>query len=431
MNVCVLGLGYVGTVTAACLARHGHDVIGVDINQQKVDLINNGNSPVIEPGLAGIIERMVTADKLRATVDAIQAIAQSELILVCVGTPSDQQGGLHLDQVQQVCEQIGTTLATADTYKAVVIRSTLLPDAFSNVVVETLTIASSKQPGIDFGVVANPEFIREGSAVADFETPPFTIIGTTDPRAGNLVANLYAGVDAPTYPTTPEAACMVKYASNAFHALKVTFANEIGRLCNALDVDGNHVMDIFCQDTRLNISPRYLRPGFAFGGSCLPKDLRALTYVARHHDVRVPVIESVMDSNDQQIDITADLIQRTGHKSVAVLGLSFKPNTDDLRESPVVRLAEMLLGKGYDLRIYDEEVTLSHLTGTNRAYIDGVIPHLAALMHDSLAETVAGAQVIVVTRDTYPELPEIAHAGQLVIDLTRMLDTNAAEAVLV
>lgn len=428
MNISVMGLGYVGTVTAACLARYGHHVTGVDINREKVALINAGKSPVVEPELGDIIQATVRSRHLRATDDFAQTIEQSETILVCVGTPSTPQGGITLEHLERVCTDIGTVLARADDYKVVVIRSTVLPDVFESRLIPLLAQASGKQPGVDFGVVANPEFIREGSAVADFESPPFTVIGATNSHAGDRVASLYAEVDAPIFHTSIEVACMVKYASNAFHALKVVFANEIGRLCNSMNADASAVMEIFTQDTHLNISPRYLRPGFAFGGSCLPKDVRALVHSARHHDVSVPVLESLLPSNDQQIALAVDMIERTGRRSVAMLGLSFKPDTDDLRESPLVRLTETLLGKGYAITIYDEAVNLSRLTGTNLAYIDRMIPHLAALMSDTPQIAIAEAEVIVAARHISPDLKARIRPAQIVIDLMAMRASSQAPA---
>ncbi|MFW5708801.1 MAG: nucleotide sugar dehydrogenase [Chloroflexota bacterium] len=419
MNIAVMGLGYVGTVTAACLACRGHHVTGVDINTQKVATINTGRSPLVEPGLDSLIANAFSKGNLTATDDTTRAVLTSDICMVCVGTPSRVSGGLDLDYVKRVCADIGTALAQTDDYKVIVIRSTVLPDAFTDQLIPALTDASSKQPGVEFGLVMNPEFIREGSAITDFETPPFTVIGSMDFRAGAAVAALYADLDAPVFHTSIEIACMVKYASNAFHALKVTFANEIGRLCDSLNVNPTSVMAIFCEDIKLNISPRYLRPGFAFGGSCLPKDLRALLHAARHHDINLPVLAAVLPSNDQQIALAVDLIEDSNCRSVAILGLSFKPNTDDLRESPLVRLTETLLGKGYDLHIHDEILNLARLTGTNQTYIERTIPHLAGLMHDRLMDAINAAEVIVIGREGVV-LDGLSRPDQIIIDLTTM-----------
>lgn len=424
MNVSILGLGYVGSVTAACLASQGHKVVGVDVNADKVEVINNGRSPVVEPGLDRLIRDAVSVGNLSATQDAVAAVAHGDVSLICVGTPSNSNGNLNLEFVERVCAQIGRALAGMKTYKVVALRSTVLPETLGTRLIPLLTRESGKRVGADFGVAVNPEFLREGSAIEDFRNPPFTVVGQVDKRAGDVLAALYADVAAPVFRTDPDTACMVKYASNAFHALKVTFANEIGRLCKEQGIDSTQVMEIFCQDTKLNISSRYLRPGFAFGGSCLPKDLRALLYLARHSDLRLPVLESILPSNDLQIQKAVDLILRDHRQKVGIIGLSFKPNTDDLRESPVVELVETLSGKGLEVKIYDGNVNLSRLMGGNKAFIERVIPHISALMCASMEEVVESSDVIVVAhdlRDGRKRLTDLLKQDQLLIDFVKIV----------
>lgn len=420
MNVSVFGLGYVGSVTAASLAAQGHNVVGVDVNADKVEAINHGQSPVVEPGLGRLIRNAVRSGNLSATQHVVAAVEHADVSLICVGTPSNANGSLNSAYLERVSVQIGGALAGVKTYKVVALRSTVLPGTFDTRVIPVLTRESGKRVGADFGAAVNPEFLREGSAVQDFVNPPLTLIGEVDERSGDTVAALYHSVPGPVFRTNLDAACMVKYASNAFHALKVTFANEIGRLCKELGIDSTDVMEIFCQDTRLNISPRYLQPGFAFGGSCLPKDLRTLLHLARHSDVDLPVLEAVLPSNARQIQIAIDAVMRTGKKRVAIVGLSFKPQTDDLRESPMVHLTETLLGRGFEMRIYDRQINLSRLVGSNRAYIEQAIPHLSALMCDSLQEALEEAEVVVASHGVTDDLADLMRADQTLIDLVRM-----------
>ena len=424
MDVSVFGLGYVGCITAACLAYERHRVIGEDINPAKGEAIREGRSPVVEKDLGDLVKATTDSGRLSATQDAVSAVAHADVCLICVGTPSNSNGGLNLEYVERVCTQIGRALAEVKTYKVVALRSTVLPGTLGTRLIPLLTRESGKRAGADFGVAVNPEFLREGSGIVDFRTPPFTLIGQMDERAGDVVASVYTGISAPIFRTDPDTACMVKYASNAFHALKVTFANEIGRLCKELGVDSTQVMEIFCQDTKLNISSRYLRPGFAFGGSCLPKDLRALLYLARHSDVSLPVLESVLPSNHVQIQNAVDLILKDHRRKVGVIGLSFKPDTDDLRESPIVELVETLTGKGLEVRVYDENVNLSKLIGGNRAFIERVIPHISALMCTSLEEVVEGSEVVVVAqglRNSWKRLSGLLRPDQLLIDLVKVV----------
>ena len=364
MKISIFGLGYVGSVSAACLADAGHDVLGVDVDEKKVANINAGLSPVLEPGLPELIADVVRSGKLRATSGELQ---DSDLSIVCVGTPSNENGSLCLDYVRRAVQQIGAFIASRSTYHVVCIRSTVLPGTTESLVIPVLEQTSGKKAGRDFGVCMNPEFLREGSSIRDYHCPPFTVIGELDQRSGDVIAQLYAGLPAPMIRTPLAVAEMVKYAGNAFHALKITFANEMGLLCKRLGVDGTTVLDVFCQDQKLNISRAYLQPGFAFGGSCLPKDLRALLYKAKELDLEPPVLRSILASNTNQIEEAYRLIKKTGKKKIAMVGLSFKPGTDDLRESPIAELIEMLIGKGHEVAIFDEDVSLARVYGSNRA----------------------------------------------------------------
>ena len=380
MKISIFGLGYVGAVSAGCLAREGHEVIGVDPYQPKVDLINEGRTPVIEKDIGEIIAIAVRDGRLRATTEALDAVINSQISLICVGTPSQLNGSLDLKYVRSVCEQIGAVLKDKKDFHVVVARSTMLPGSMRNMVIPALEEASGKCAGRDFGVCNNPEFLREGTAVWDFYNPPKTVIGETDSRGGEMLASLYDKMDAPMIRTDVETAEMVKYTDNVWHALKVGFANEIGNVCKAVGIDGHKVMEIFCQDTKLNLSPYYMKPGFAFGGSCLPKDVRALSYKARTLDLDLPIINAIMPSNERQIENGLKMIMEKGSKKVGILGFSFKAGTDDLRESPLVELIERLLGKGYDVRIYDRNVNIASLVGANRDYILNHIPHISRLM---------------------------------------------------
>lgn len=396
MKISVFGLGYVGVVSAACLARESHQVIGVDPNRTKVDLINGGSTPIIEAEVDELIATAVSEGRLRATTDAAPTVAETDLSLVCVGTPSQANGSLDLRYVRAVCEELGRAIGEKDGFHIVVMRSTMLPGTMKDVVQPTLEAASGKKAGTDFGLANNPEFLREGTAVYDFRNPPKTVIGQSDDRTGDKVASLYAGLPGPLIRTDTRTAEMVKYVDNVWHALKVGFGNEVGNICKSLGIDGHAVMDIFCQDTKLNLSPYYLKPGFAFGGSCLPKDLRALTYKARVLDLETPILNAITPSNDLQIKRGFDMVAATGARRIGVLGFSFKAGTDDLRESPIVELIERLLGKGYDLKIYDRNVSLAKLVGANREYILNRIPHISALMEEKLDDVLTHAELLVV-----------------------------------
>jgi len=422
MRISVFGLGYVGAVSSACLAAGGHQVIGVDKNATKVDLINRGAPPIIESGVDTIIRSATQQGLLHATLDTFEAVRDTELSLVCVGTPSEPNGSLKLDFVRKVCEEIGVALKAIERYHVVVIRSTVLPGTMRSVVIPTLEQVSGKRAGTDFGVCFNPEFLREGTAVNDYHHPPKTVIGTDDARAAERLLRLYESLGAPVFRTSLETAEMVKYVDNTWHALKVGFANEIGSIAKALDIDSFEVMDIFCRDTKLNLSPYYLRPGYAFGGSCLPKDLRALNYRARTLDVETPILSSILPSNEAHIRRGIDLVINGGSRKVGVLGFSFKAGTDDLRESPLVELIERLIGKGYDLRLYDRNVNLAKLTGANRDYILNHIPHIANLMRRSIDEVLEHADTVVIGNGSneFAQVPQQLRSGQKVIDLVRV-----------
>ncbi|HSE20211.1 MAG TPA: UDP-glucose/GDP-mannose dehydrogenase family protein [Pyrinomonadaceae bacterium] len=426
MKLSIFGLGYVGSVSAACFARDGHEVIGVDVNPLKVEIINSGRSPIVEPQLDELIVEAVKGGQLRATTDAADAIASAHVSLVCVGTPGNANGSLDLTHIKSSCKQIGVALSSIDHYHVVVIRSTLLPGSIEQHVIPTLEVYSGKRAGQDFGVAINPEFLREGTSVRDFDNPPFTLIGADDERVSQLVGHLYARLSAPVLTLGIKEAEMVKYACNSFHGLKVAFANEIGNICKAMKIDSHRVMEVFCQDTKLNLSPYYLKPGFAFGGSCLPKDLRAITYKAKELDVNVPLLGSILLSNQQQIERAIDLVLSTGKKNIGVLGLSFKQGTDDLRESPMVTLIERLIGKGLRLTIYDRDVELARVSGANKEFIEREIPHISSLMHNNLDEVIEKLEVLIIGKkdEEFRELATKVKPGCVVIDLVRIFDRS-------
>jgi len=431
MKLSVWGLGYVGTVSAGCLAQEGHEVIGVDSEPAKVDLINAGKPPIIEKDIGQIIERQVAAGRLSATTEASVAVRQTDLFLICVGTPSRSNGDIELKYVRRVCEEIGTALRDHQGAPVVVIRSTMLPGTMREVVIPTLETFSGRRAGAEFGVCINPEFLREGTAVHDFFNPPKTVIGEFNRASGDLLANLYARIAAPLIRADIETAEMVKYADNAWHALKVGFANEIGNLCKGVGVDSHRVMDIFCQDTKLNLSPYYLKPGFAFGGSCLPKDLRALLYKAKTLDLSLPILAAILPSNELQVERAMRTVIEKGSKKVGILGFSFKAGTDDLRESPVVELTERLIGKGYDLRVYDANVRLAAIHGANRDYILNHIPHISRLMTRTIDEVLDHADTIVIgnAAPEFRDVPKRLNDGQTVIDFVRVTESRSVSGV--
>jgi len=428
MKIAVFGLGYVGVVSAACLVRDGHEVLGVDPNAVKVGFLRQGKSPIVEPGLDELIAAATAAGRLTAGSDTVAAVAQCDVLMVCVGTPGQPNGSLDLSYVRRVVQQIGEQLAAAAAYKVVVIRSTLLPGSMQNVVIPTLEESARRKAGQDFGVCINPEFLREGSAIYDYDHPPKTVIGASDERAAAIVRELYSALSAPMLQTDLRTAEMLKYIDNSWHALKVTFANEVGRLCKAMGIDGRLAMRMFCQDTKLNISTTYLRPGFAFGGSCLPKDVRALTYQGRLLDVDTPVLSSILSSNQLHIAHALGMIRTTGRRRVGLLGLSFKEGTDDLRESPIVTLAELLIGKGYELLVYDRNVRLASLVGANRDYILKHIPHIGRLMVDRPEQLIEQSEVLVVASadPEFTALLEKLPLGKSVIDLVGAWSMDAS-----
>ena len=431
MKICVLGLGYVGAVSAGLLAKEGHEVIGVDPERAKVDLINAGRSPIIEKDLNEIIAAEVAAGRLRDSTTVEDAVRHSDLVLVCVGTPSQPNGGIDLRYVRRVCEQVGEALAGHPGAPVVVMRSTMLPGTMREVVIPLLEKHSGKKAGEEFGLCINPEFLREGTAVHDYYHPPKTVIGEVSRASGDLLASVYARIPGPLVRTDIETAEMVKYADNCWHAVKVGFANEVGSLCKALEVDAHRVMDIFCQDQKLNLSPYYLKPGFAFGGSCLPKDLRALLHKAKTLDVQLPILASVLPSNQLQIERGVQAIVDKGRRKVGILGFSFKAGTDDLRESPMVEVTERLIGKGYDLRVYDRNVSLACLHGANRGYILNRIPHISRLMVPTIDEVLAHAETIVIGNASpeFADVPRRIGEGQTIIDFVRVSGSRSVAGV--
>jgi GDP-mannose 6-dehydrogenase len=429
MKISIFGLGYVGAVSAGCLAKDGHTVIGVDPYQPKVDLINAGKTPVIEKDIGEIMQQAVADGLLSATQNVQEAVEGSDISLICVGTPSQSNGSLDLKYVRKVCEEIGEALKQKKSFHVVVARSTMLPGSMRSIVIPILEEFAGKKAGVDFGVCNNPEFLRESTAVYDYYHPPKTVIGETDAAAGDLLASIYAHLDAPLVRTTVETAEMVKYTDNVWHALKVGFANEIGNICKEVGIDGHEVMDIFCKDTKLNLSSYYMKPGFAFGGSCLPKDVRALTYKARSSDIDVPIINAIIPSNNRQVEKGLQMITEKGSKKVGILGFSFKAGTDDLRESPLVEVIERLIGKGYDIRLYDKNVKIASLVGANKDYILNHIPHISKLMVDSIGEVLEHAETIVIGNgsDEFREVAEQVPAGKSVIDLVRITDRTSSD----
>ncbi len=430
MKIAVFGLGYVGCVSAACLAQEGHTVIGVDINPLKVKLLGAGRSPVVEPGLAEMVKTAVASGHLQVSQDGKAAVRKSDVSLICVGTPSNENGSLKLQYVENVCREIGAALAAKQNYHTVVVRSTVLPGVVEEKLLPLLEQYAGRRAGVDFGLCMNPEFLREGSAVRDYFHPSLVVIGEYDRRSGDVAQALYQSVEARVVRTSIRNAEMIKYASNAFHALKIVFANEIGNLCKASGIDGQEVMDIFCQDKQLNVSAAYLKPGFAFGGSCLPKDVRALLYMAKELDVESPALQAILPSNQKQIERGIRLVERTKRKKIGILGLSFKAETDDLRESPAIALVETLVGRGFQVSVFDEEVELSRLVGANKSFLEQELPHIASLMCASLEQLAAESEVIVITRDskTFRQIGRLLGKEHILIDLVGKAKHNGHTA---
>ena len=412
-------------MSAGCLANLGHEVVGVDPVQAKVDIINSGKSPIIEAEIGDIIAKNVGAGRLSASTSVEKAVRETDLSFICVGTPSQTNGNLDLRYIRRVCEEIGIILKQKTSRHIIVIRSTILPGTMRNIVIPILEEYSGMTASTGFGICNNPEFLREGSAVKDFLNPPKTVIGEVDKQSGDILESIYGKIRAPLIRTSIENAEMVKYVDNCWHALKIGFANEIGNICKSLSIDAHQVMDIFCQDQKLNISPAYLKPGFAFGGSCLPKDLRALSYQAKIKDLQLPILDAILPSNEMQINRGIQLIMEKGHRRIGILGFSFKAGTDDLRESPLIEVIERLLGKGYEIRIYDKNVNLASLVGANRDYILNHIPHISRLMVNSIEEVLEHADTIVIgNKDPgFEDVPERLLKGQLLIDFVRISDS--------
>jgi GDP-mannose 6-dehydrogenase len=421
-SISVFGLGYVGTVTAACLASKGHKVLGVDLSPTKVEAMDSGRSPIVEPGVNELISAAHKACHLHATMDSASAVRQTEISFLCVGTPSLRNGKLDLGHIEPVCREIGHALRDKDLFHLVVLRSTVLPGTAETIVVPALEKASGKKLGKDFGVCVNPEFMREGTAVADFLEPAMTIIGAALPEHSAFLREVYSWVPGRVFETSFRSAEMVKYVCNAWHAVKVSFANEVGTLAKQLGVDAEVVTEIFCADTKLNVSPSYLKPGFAFGGSCLPKDVRALNYRAKELDLKLPLFESLMPSNEEHLERAVEMVLSSGKKKIGLLGLSFKAATDDLRESPQVQLVKRLLAEGREIQIWDDNVSLGRLIGSNRDYIEQVIPHIGSLLSPDLEKVVASAEVVVIgTRGVSKDsLKPLLKPGQLIIDLVNL-----------
>ena len=421
-RISVFGLGYVGTVTAACLAHKGNEVIGVDLNPAKVEAVEAGRSPIVEPGLSDVISASHQTGHLHATSDSATAVLNSDISFLCVGTPSLRNGKLDLGHIEPVCREIGEALKKKDSFHLIVLRSTVLPGTAESVVIPVLEKASGKSLGQGFGVCVNPEFMREGTAVEDFLQPSITVIGASDSAHSRLLRELYSWVPGRIFETSFRSAEMVKYVCNAWHATKVTFANEVGTLAKELGVDAESVVDIFLADTKLNISPSYLKPGFSFGGSCLPKDVRALNYRAKELDLELPLFESLLPSNESHLARAVRMVLATKKKKVAVLGLSFKAATDDLRESPQVQLVKLLLGEGCEIKIWDDNVSLGHLIGSNRQYIQDVIPHIGSLLSANLEDVLNFAEVVVIgTRGIDRKtLNSHIHPSHFVVDLVNL-----------
>jgi len=421
LSISVFGMGYVGSVSAACFAHVGHKVTGVDVSPAKVEMMAAGRSPIIEARMSELVEEGHRAGLLHATINAVDAVRESEISFVCVGTPSLRSGKLDLGYVERVVHEIGIALKQKKSYHVIVLRSTVLPGTTEALVIPTLEKASGRRAGTDFAVCYNPEFMREGSAVADFLQPPYTVLGAQDPAHLVAVRQLYSTISSPVFETSIPVAEMVKYVCNAFHAVKIGFANEVGTLCKSLGVDAEAVTKIYTADTKLNISPAYLSPGFAFGGSCLPKDLRALSHCAKELDLELPLLESILPSNAQHIDRAVDVVLRTNKKKISFLGLSFKPGTDDLRESPQVQMIKRLLGEGCQVRVWDRDVSLGRLAGSNRQYIEEVIPHIGSLLSADLEDVVRSGEVVVIaTKVDKDLLNRCLRSEQIVIDLINL-----------
>ena len=419
-RIAVVGLGYVGCVSAACLAHLGHTVVGVDRDEHKVKAIENRTAPFYEPGLQELIEGTVQSGRLSASMSLENALAGAEIALVCVGTPSERNGNLGLGQLHAICAEIAAVVRNRLEPLIVAIRSTVFPGTCE----ETSRTAFAGMPHVT--VVSNPEFLREGAAVKDFLEPSLMVVGADDPAIASKVAEIYTPLKAQTCTVSLRTAEMIKYACNAFHALKVAFANEIGTVATELGVSGVEVMDTLCRDTRLNISPAYLKPGFAFGGSCLPKDLRAIVYRASRLDLSLPLLESVLPSNEAHLRRTIQQVLDLPATRIGIFGLAFKENTDDLRESPVVAMVEQLIGKGRELRIFDPHIQLDQIYGSNKNFILASVPHIGKLLQRRLEDMLSWAEYVVVAQKMSPEYRAVVEKrGAPTIDITIVGDRSA------
>ena len=431
MKVSIFGMGYVGAVSAACLARDGHHVVGVDLDPVKLELLRSGKSPIVEEGIQDLTSEVVKAGRLKVTNDAAAAVRDTDLSFVCVGTPASSNGRQDLTAIMRLADQLGTALKDKQEFHTIVIRSTVEPGTVEEQVLPRIEKHSGKKAGVGFGLCFQPEFLREGTSIKDYDAPPFTIVGSACDRSSAALRDLFGHLPCDFVVTSVRSAEAMKYACNSFHALKITFANEIARLCQSLDVDSHEVMNLVCKDTRLNISPAYMKPGFAFGGSCLPKDLKAMLYLGKQRDVVTPMLASLLPSNRVHIDHAIDYVLASGKRNVGMLGLSFKTGTDDLRESPLVTIAERFIGKGINLKIYDPEVSLSRLIGANKRYIEETIPHIGQLMCSSLDEMLDPSELLVVgsnLKSLTQELCTKARPDQTVLDLVNMSDRSALRA---
>ncbi|HEY6196524.1 MAG TPA: nucleotide sugar dehydrogenase [Candidatus Eisenbacteria bacterium] len=430
MRVVVVGLGYVGSVCSACLAERGHDVVGVDTSDYKVERIRGGESPIVEKGLPELIARAVRAGRLTATTRIADAMPGADIVLVCVGTPSAADGSLDLSHVKRACAEVGTALKGAARFVTVVMRSTMLPGSVLGELAPGIERAAGGRAGREFGVAYNPEFLREGTAVEDFFGADYTILGAGCERAAAALRELYAGVGGELIVTPIPTAEMLKYVNNSFHALKVTFANEFGRLCKREGVDSHEVMRLMRRDTKLNLSGAYLSPGFAFGGSCLPKDLRAVNSRARRHDLDLPVLASILRSNELHVTDAVHLIERFKKRRLGFLGLSFKAGTDDLRESPILRVIGALVGKGHDVRLHDPSLDMARVLGANRRFVEDELPYLPERLRPDLDEVLAHAEVVIIGNRSaeYRTLGPRIRAGQVVVDLVAALDRGTVTA---
>jgi GDP-mannose 6-dehydrogenase len=422
-KISVFGIGYVGTVSAACLARDGHQVVAVDVNQDKVDILNRGLSPIVEPRLSESIHAVVRAGRLKATTDLLAAVSSTDISLICVGTPSQENGSLETSFASRVAQEIGESIGKSTNFHSVVMRSTMLPGTMEKIIIPTLERSSGKRAGHGFGIAYFPEFLREGTAIADYDDPGAIVFGVDDdPQTLRRLMDIHANSAVAPQVMSIGAAEAVKYANNAWHATKISFANELGLLCKAMGVDSHEVMDALVSDTKLNISPAYLKPGFAFGGSCLPKDVSALRYAGRMSDIDTPLLDAVLQANENQIRSAFRLVAATEKRRIGIVGLSFKPDTDDLRYSPMLEIAERLIGRGYELAIYDSNIRLSRLTGANRDHLTKRLPHIACLLRETMKDLIDFAEVLVIgNRQEFQKnsLPLIGHE-KIIIDLVRI-----------